>query len=140
LNGLLLDTHTAIWLASGIQLSQQIVDAIKLAGLADGVFISPISAWEIGLLATHQNATKAIRFEPNPTQWFATLMAHPIIKSAPFDGDIAIAASFMPQWSHRDPADRLLVATARHMDIPIVTRDTEILAYSNAGHVKSLAC
>ena len=140
MTALLLDTHTAIWLAEGIELQKAILAEIVAAGLKGEVYVSPISAWEIGMLATRQNPARARRFEPDPERWFADLMALPAIKPAPFNGDIAIAASYLPAPFHSDPADRLLVATARHMDIPIVTRDGLILAYGKAGHVKTLAC
>jgi PIN domain nuclease of toxin-antitoxin system len=140
MTALLLDTHAAIWLVEGIELSDEVVGEIVLAGLGSGVYVSPISAWEIGLLAKPKNGTAAVQFKPDPVSWFAALMARPIIKAAPFDGDVAIASSFLPEPFHRDPADRLLVATARQMDVPIVTRDRLILAYGAAGHVKTIAC
>ena len=140
MTALLLDTHTAIWLINGSILADAAVKDIAAAGLGGGVYVSPISAWEIGLLATRKNAANSLSFDPDPTSWFALLMAMPTIKTAPFNGEIAIAASFLPEPFHADPADRLLVATARHLNIPIVTRDAKILAYGKVGHVKTLAC
>ena len=46
----------------------------------------------------------------------------------------------LPRNFRGDPADRLLIATARQLDVPIVTRDRAILAYAKAGHVKGIAC
>jgi PIN domain nuclease of toxin-antitoxin system len=51
-----------------------------------------------------------------------------------------VTESKAPGDVHRDPADRFLVATARALDIPIVTRDAAILAYASAGHVRALRC
>ena len=67
-------------------------------------------------------------------------MAMPAIRAAEFDGDIAIEAAMLPGDFHRDPADRLLVATARLLDLTIVTSDAKILAYAAAGHVRAIAC
>ena len=54
--------------------------------------------------------------------------------------DVALSASYLPGNLHRDPADRLLIASARVLDVPIVTRDERILAYAEQGHVQVIAC
>jgi PIN domain nuclease of toxin-antitoxin system len=137
---LLLDTHAAIWLAEG-QLADETVEAIIFAGLADGVYVSPVSAWEIGLLARPRaDGHSALQFRPDPVGWFSALMAKPIIRLAPLTATVAISASFLPAPFHSDPADRLLVATAREMNIPLMTRDAQILAYGEAGNVKTQRC
>lgn len=134
--GLLLDTHAAIWLASGA-LPEAVVEQIIFAGLADGVFVSPVSAWEIGLLSASPGGP---RFYPDPQTWFATLLAKPIVRLANLTPTAAIASASLPEPLHRDPADRMLVATARELSIPLVTRDSKILDYAKAGHVQILAC
>lgn len=137
---LLLDTHAAIWLAEG-QLSDTVFARVFAAGLTDGVFVSPVSAWEIGLLARPRtNGQPAVTFKPDPQTWFATLLSQVIIKEAPLTAKIAIDSSFLPGSFHGDPADRLLVATSRNLNIPLLTRDQRILAYSDAGHVQSVRC
>jgi PIN domain nuclease of toxin-antitoxin system len=137
---LLLDTHAAIWLAEG-QLSDEVFAHIVAAGLSDGVFVSPVSAWEVGLLARPRpTGQPAVQFKPDPQTWFATLLSQAIIKGAPLTASMAIGSSFLPGSFHNDPADRLLVATAREMDIPLLTRDEGILAYSADGHVQSVRC
>ena len=137
---LLLDTHAAIWLAEG-KLSDSVLAHVVYAGLADGVFVSPVSAWEIGLLARPRpGGQPKVTFLPDPQAWFATLLSKPIIKEAPLTSAAAIESSCLPGRFHGDPADRLLVATARMTEIPILTRDKRILAYSNAGHVKAVRC
>lgn len=137
---LLLDTHAAIWLAEG-QLSDVVFARVVAAGLADGVFVSPVSAWEVGLLARPRaNGRPAVVFNPDPQTWFATLLSQVIIKQAPLTPKIAIDSSFLPGAFHGDPADRLLVATARNLNVPLLTRDQKILAYSAAGHVQTVCC
>ncbi|TCU04995.1 hypothetical protein [Rhizobium sullae] len=54
--------------------------------------------------------------------------------------DIFIASSFPPQSLHKDPIDRIIIATGREHDLTIMTRNRAILAYGAAGHVKTLAC
>jgi PIN domain nuclease of toxin-antitoxin system len=53
--------------------------------------------------------------------------------------EVAIAAYELPEPFHRDPADRLIVATARLLDAPVVTIDRQILAYGRLGHVQTIA-
>jgi PIN domain nuclease of toxin-antitoxin system len=72
--------------------------------------------------------------------WFAKAMSAPGVRLAEFTATIAIAASQLPEPLHGDPTDRLLIATARHLTAPIVTRDARILDYAAAGHVGALAC
>ena len=46
----------------------------------------------------------------------------------------------LPELTHRDPTDRMLIATARAHDLTLITRDRAILAYAAAGHVRAVAC
>jgi len=135
----LLDTCAVIWLANGDPLQNKADSKIFHAALANGVFVSPVSAWEIGML-NRPRAGRTIEFLPDPATWFARFMAGPAIKTAAFTADIAIAASQLPEPLHSDPADRLLIATARHMAMPIVTRDAKIINYAAAGHVLAIPC
>jgi len=132
---LLLDTHVAIWLMEGL-LDGPTVEKLVYAGLADGVFVSPVSAWEVGLLARPKTNRPALQFLPDPASWFSNLMSKPVIKMATLTNSIAIGSSFLPDTFHSDPADRLLVATAREMNISLMTRDQNILDYGQGGHVK----
>ena len=138
-SGLLLDTCAVIWLANG-NLSQPVVDAIIVAGLAAGVFVSPISAWEVGMLSNPRGNRPALRFMPDPKAWFARVMAGPAIREAALTPEIAVDAAYLPGDMHGDPADRLLVATARHLGVPLVTRDARIIAYGEQGYVQVLCC
>jgi PIN domain nuclease of toxin-antitoxin system len=58
----------------------------------------------------------------------------------PLSHRAAIAASSLPGRFHRDPADCLLIATAREFGVPLVTRDRRILDYAGQGHVDAIAC
>lgn len=135
----LLDTCAVIWFFGGEPLEAGAQDAITQAAQADGVFISPVSAWEVGLLS-RPRVGRGFQFLPDPTRWFASVMAQPGVRPAAFTPEIAIGASYLPEPLHGDPADRLLIATARAMAMPIVTRDSKILAYGAAGYVAGLAC
>ena len=139
-DAVLLDTCAVIWLANG-DLPAQAVDLVVRAALAKGVYVSPISAWEVGLLSRPKpNRAASLEFLPDPKAWFARFMAGAGIREAPFGHSIAIEASWLPGDLHGDPGDRLIVATARHMQIPVVTRDGRILAYGAQGHVSVISC
>jgi PIN domain nuclease of toxin-antitoxin system len=137
----LLDTCAVIWLANGDPLRRQATEAIVAAGLAEGVLVSPVSAWEVGLLARPRGRNHtSLQFLPDPKTWFARMMAGPGIRPAPFTPDIAIDASHLPGDVHGDPADQMIVATARQLGVPVVTRDAQILAYARRGHVAAIRC
>jgi PIN domain nuclease of toxin-antitoxin system len=140
-DAVLLDTCAVIWLANGEPLDPNALTAILHAGPHGGIFVSPISAWEIGMLSrTRSGRPAALRFMPDPRTWFARFMAGPGIRNAPFNPDIAIASSWLPGTVHGDPADRLIIATARHLGLPVVTRDRKIIAYGQAGELTVIAC
>jgi PIN domain nuclease of toxin-antitoxin system len=135
---ILLDTCAVIWLANGDAMSAGSLAAIRTASRTGEVFVSPVSAWEIGLLAT--NPVRPVRFDPDPITWFANLLALPGIDLAPLTPEAAIASSFLPGRLYADPADRLLVATARRMNATLVTRDEKLVRYGQQGHARVVAC
>ena len=67
--------------------------------------------------------------------WLAEASKIPAIEFIPVDNNIAIKSTQLPDHFHRDPADRMLVALARHLSVPLVTADEKILAYK---HVKTI--
>jgi PIN domain nuclease of toxin-antitoxin system len=137
----LLDTCALIWITNADTMTQPAIGAIFHAGRAQGIFVSPISAWQIGL-ATRPRATRSPspQFLPDPKTWFARAMTGPGLKAAPFTPEIAIDASHLPGSLHGDPGDRLLIATARYLGFPIVTRDRRIIEYGAAGYLDVIAC
>jgi PIN domain nuclease of toxin-antitoxin system len=137
----LLDTCAVIWLANGTPLPTATMSAIVYAGLNDGIFVSTTSAWELGLLSRPRpGRPPALQCLPDAKTWFARFMAGPAIKEAPITPAIAIDASYLPGDFHADPMDRLIVATARHLGMPVVTSDRKILGYAEAGFVRAIAC
>jgi PIN domain nuclease of toxin-antitoxin system len=134
---LLLDTHTAIWLVHNEPIRRQAEEAINALQKADGaLLVSPITAYEIGLLVSH----KRIDLLATPQRWFARLLSIPNVQLAELSPDILIASSFLPAMPPRNPADRILIATARELAATLVTRDREIIAYGAQGNVSVLAC
>jgi len=137
----LLDTCAAIWLANGDTISPHSRECILAAATADGVYVSPITAWEIGMLSRPRHGRRpSLQFLPDPKAWFRRLMSGPGIRQANLTADIAIESSWLPGSPPTDPGDRLITATARHLNIPVVTRDRRIADYGMAGHVQVIAC
>lgn len=114
------------------------LDAIRVASRLARVLVSPVTAWEIGLFARRPRGT--LSFQPSPQGWFTDLLALPGVRLTPLSPGAAIAASYLPGQLHGDLADRLLIATARQLDVPLVTRDQRILAYAAQGYVQAIAC
>ena len=136
---LLLDTNAVIRFANRALLEERALVAIAAARAAGGLYVSPVSAWEIGVLSRPQRAAP-LHFAPDPKTWFARFLAQPGVREAPYTADIAIESSYLPGAPPKDPADRLLIATARHLNLTLVTRDREIIAYSRAGHIRVIGC
>lgn len=133
---LLLDTHVVLWLDSGLELDDAAVREIDQAAADSELFISPVSAWEIGLLVRKGR----VSLDTAPDTWLERFLRLPGLRTTPLTPQIAIASSFLPEPLHSDPADRLLVATARAQNLTIVTRDRLLQNYASHGHVSCLPC
>lgn len=132
---LLLDTHVWLWLALGQQgtLAPQAVRAIDAAAERRALAVSIISVWEIALLEARQRIAL-----PLPAgEWIARALEPAAIRLLALDRPATVVDSCrLPGNFHADPADRLLVATARAESAVLVTRDRKILDYGTAGHVR----
>lgn len=137
MQSLLLDTCAALWLVAGAPLADGARAAIAHAqDTGEPIWISPVLAWEIGLLARKGRFRSAL----TPQRWFQQLCAQPAIRLCALDADILLASSFLPGDLHGDPADRMMVATAREQGFTLVTRDDALLDYAGQGYVAALAC
>ena len=141
MSALLLDTCALIWIAQDATLDPDAKAMIREAAVRRTLFVSPASAWEIGLLSRPRagRAPDPV-FSPDPKIWFGVFMARRAVKLAALTPEIAIDSSHLPGALHGDPADRLIIATARHLGAAIVTRDRKILDYAQAGYVEAVAC
>jgi PIN domain nuclease of toxin-antitoxin system len=134
---LLLDTCAAIWVLENASLSDEAVRAIdEAADSGHPIYVSPITAWEIGMLMV-RGRLKSVH---SAERWFRHLLDVPGVRLADMTPEILIASSYLPGTLRRDPADRILAATARELDYVLVTRDTSLLAYAAEGHLRAIAC
>lgn len=129
--GVLLDTCAVIWLARGEAMSPEAVQAIRAAGLGGGIHISGATAWELSMLHTRG----LIDLRPDPKAWFRSFVSQQAIRVADLTPDILMDSNSLPGAPQGDPFDRMIMATARTLGLPIVTRDKAIIAYAQAGHV-----
>lgn len=134
---LLLDTCATLWIANGEPISQTATDAIREALDADEViFVSPITAWEIG----HLSERGDISLQMSPEKWFKRLLEAPGLALAAMDHDVLIASSALPGTSPDEIADRIIVTTARENGYRLVTRDRSLLSYAEQGYLRALEC
>ena len=75
-----------------------------------------------------------------PEVWFRKLCGLPGVSLADLPPSVLIASTTLPGELPTDPADRILLATAREFDYTLVTRDRQILDYALSGHVRAMAC
>lgn len=122
---ILLDTHIWIWWVHGApELPRQCYDLL-LEHEEDGLGLSAISCWEVAKLV--QSGRLVL---PVPVgEWVDMAIAYPGIQLLDLTPRIAVESTQLPGDFHRDPADQILVATARVQNIPLVTADKLILRY-----------
>jgi PIN domain nuclease of toxin-antitoxin system len=133
----LLDTCAAIWLMNEDPMSPQSIDAVSAAQAQNaGVYVSPITAWEIATLV----ARNRIQISMSHQAWFDALLTLPGVRLAPIPPDVLIASTALPGLPPRDPADRIIAATAREFGYTVVTRNGELSLYARAGHIDIIAC
>ncbi len=134
---LLLDTCAAIWITEGETISPEaMIEINRAAAESRPVYLGLYTAWERAMLSAKHKLTSPL----TPKVWFERLCSRPEVEVVPLTSDILIESCFLPGDVHGDPADRILIATARALDLTILTRDRDILAYSVRGHVRALRC
>lgn len=133
---LLLDTHIWLWYAEGdeAQLAAASVKRLDDVRRSDGLVISAISVWEIGV----QHAKGRIQLSAPLRDWVHQALSPAGLSLLPIDADIAAESTLLPGEPHGDPADRLLIATARIRGIVLATRDKDILRYGDSGWVRAV--
>ena len=132
----LLDTHALVWLVQGEQLRPEAREAIRIAASSEAVFISPISGWEVANLVRKQR----LILNRDVEDWFEAAIRIPGLKLTELSSTILIKSAFLPADPPSDPADRILISTARRNSFRLITRDRQIINYSRAGHVDALTC
>ena len=130
---IVLDTHILIWWATGdiAKLSANAITAINQELEGGEIIISSITAWEIAMLVAKERIVISMDLE----QWLSTIAQIEAVKFYAVDNDIAVKSASLPGEFHKDPADRMIVATARKLGCGLVTADEKIINYQ---HVKTI--
>jgi PIN domain nuclease of toxin-antitoxin system len=126
-DGLLLDTHIALWLDSGDGRLRPSTRALIDGSWCNGgtIFLSAVTAWEIALLVD----TGRIDLDLPVEAWVERFVGRPGIEAVPLGYGAASRSYRLPHLEHRDPADRLLIATAIELACPLVTYDERIARF-----------
>ena len=130
---IVIDTHVLVWWVSESgTLSTAAKRAIKNATKSGSeVLISSISAWEIAMLVEKGRLVLSMDVE----RWLDEVAQIDGVRFVPVDNEIGIKSAVLPGTFHKDPADRMIVATARKLAVPLVTADEKIIRYE---HVKTI--
>jgi PIN domain nuclease of toxin-antitoxin system len=129
---LLLDTCALLWLANGEEMTPE--SRVEVA--SRNLHVSPISAWEIANLVRK----KRLAITVPVARWFRHAADKMPAAMPQLTVEVLSHSCELPGHPPDDPADRIIIATAREQDMTIVTRDRQILGYSAAGHVRAMAC
>ena len=134
---LLLDTCTLIFMTERTRLAPAAVETLQAATEGGEItYVSPITAWEVGMLTSRGRLQLLIR----PERWFSNLFEVPGVRLADMSPDVLIASSYLPGKPPKDPTDRIMAATARELGATLITRDRALLDYGAQGHVAVLEC
>jgi len=128
---ILLDTHIWVWWVDGSpQLATAQRDHVE-ANESSGLGVSVISCWEVAKLVE----LNRLELRCPVAEWIAQALAYPGVRLLYLTPRIAVESTKLPGTFHRDPADQIIVATARIRGCPLLTADARILRYP---HVKTL--
>jgi PIN domain nuclease of toxin-antitoxin system len=132
----LLDTHFWIWLQNGEPgvFTAPIRRAIETAAARGKLYLSVISVWEVALLVSKGR----IELSLSVGLWVRQALAIQGLVVAPLTPEIAIESCTLPAPFHGDPADRIIVATARNTGARLLTRDQKIVEYCRKRHIPLL--
>lgn len=129
---IVLDTHALVWWVNGdAALSKKAKSAIERELDGGQIIVSAISAWEIAMLVEHEKLVLSM----DVLSWLGNVGQIDTVRFMPVDVEIGVKSTALPGEFHKDPADRMIVATARKLNVPLVTRDEKIRAYK---HVKTI--
>ena len=125
MNNLLLDTHVLIWLMNGdSKLSTKTQELIEQARKLGSISIAAISVWEVAML---EQKNRIVLNKPC-FEWIKDTLRFGI-RLVPLIPEIAIESCHLPGYLAADPADRIIIATARIESLCLVTSDEKMLQY-----------
>lgn len=134
--GILLDTHTWLWLATGDErLPVPVRTALEKFEGAGQLFVAAISLLEIANMARRNRVVLSFALH----DWLERALSEANIGLIAISPRIAAETSSLPEGFHGDPADRLIAATARVENLTLCTHDKDLLRYGKRGLFRTLA-
>ena len=119
----LLDTHIWVWwLTPGSPLSAVEREALDKLGAHGEISLAAISLWEAQMLHSKNRLELPVKF----AEWIRRAASPDVVAVMSLDTEVVLALDALPAAFHGDPADRLIVATARAHDLPLATHDAGI--------------
>lgn len=132
---LVLDTHVWLWSVAGDSaLKSSARQLISTALRKSLVMVPAISVWEIGMLWQRGR----IQLSQPVSEWVRGAIEKSGFTLLPLDAAIALESTMLPGTLHSDPADCMIVASARLHNALLLTRDAKIIKYGNLGHVDTV--
>lgn len=129
---IVIDTHIWVWWVSNPrEISDRARQEINRAMAKEEICISAISSWEVSLLVRKGRLELTMEVD----DWVARSESLPFIQFVPVDNRIALRSQRLPGDIHEDPADRIIIATALTLGVPLVSKDTRIRDYP---HVETI--
>jgi PIN domain nuclease of toxin-antitoxin system len=131
---LILDTHVWIWLINGDEKIRKagFLTPINNALKSHSIIIPAICTWEISMLV----AKNRISLTENTLEWINKASSAPGISIFPLSPEVAYESTILPGEFHGDPADRMIVATARVTNGTLLTFDRQMINYAKKGYIK----
>jgi PIN domain nuclease of toxin-antitoxin system len=128
---ILLDTHAWFWAINEPErLSQKALKVITATKPSQRGLAS-ISIWEFAMMVTKEKVQIGTALD----QWLEQAVSNTGIAVFPLSPQIAVESCTLPGKFHKDPADRLITATARVHGLTLVTKDTKILDYKHVNTI-----
>jgi PIN domain nuclease of toxin-antitoxin system len=135
MSSLVIDTHVLVWLLDkNKRLGPHAREALKQAASVNALYVPAITPWEIAMLVSKGKLT----LKRDVGEWLESAFALPGLRLEPLSPAVAVASTRLPGTLNNDPADRIIVATARHLGVPLVTADEDLLSYGLQGHLKTV--
>ena len=129
---IVLDTHAWVWWT---------IDPDRLSGTQrrkigdsedDRIGVSAISCWEVAKLCEYERLSLPVDLH----EWFQLALRYPGVSLLELTPEVAVESTTLPGAFHRDPADQIIVATARVHNCPLVTSDDRIVGYPHVRTVR----
>lgn len=128
---IVLDTHVWVWWVHGDKRLTPSQAAVIEDAETDAIGVSAISCWEVAKLVERGR----LGLPRSVEEWLGLALGYPGVRLIELSPEVAVASTRLPGEFHRDPADQIIVATARVNDCSLVTSDHKIVSYEHVDTI-----